>query len=368
MRMSRRAVVAGMLAVPVVGGGVARAAEPINYGGFRLVKTRPSAPTTPEVILSPGYELSPTASHRFASRGEFYAYVRGPRSAAVDVTVRWPGERVKDIVTHESRVPFTRNGDETTFQLPVNGGTSANQGTVQVFSYHHTAPGTYWRIEHNQADRAAGYWSTVAWPKGEADAAINLLVACEAILVDSGLAAEAARRGHFYALMGFETNNLMHLDNPPHWHLSYYPGPDFGAPRASVPHFWLDAQGKTFYNGMDVQGLPPRQKYYVGDPAPIYDAQGTLIVTLTIRADGGLDITPPGGEPYSITPDRDGTLSSAVRLLKHGAPWRRIVSDDNVDEGLTTWTMSSLRTPTFHRVTRAYYDPLTGVLQRTVVS
>lgn len=52
---------------------------------------------------------------------------------------------------------------------------------------------------------------------------------------------------------------------------------------------------------MDVTGSG-RQKYYVGDPAPLYDFTGDandgcgeLIVTITIRADGGLDVDPPAG-------------------------------------------------------------------------
>lgn len=168
----------------------------------------------------------------------------------------------------------------------------------------------------------AGPWTGVAWPAVAAASVINYLVAAEAVLQDSGLAAEARRRGHFFSLMGFETNNALHPDNPPHWHLAYYPGLSHSAPRAHVPHFWLDAQGRTFYNGMDIQGQG-RSRFYVGDPAQIHDLDNNLVVTLTIRADGGLDIDPP---PASATRSPRWTATSAAawtwpRRAYRGARW-----------------------------------------------
>jgi hypothetical protein len=358
----RALFLAALLGVSALPAAPAEAAEPVAYASFRVVRTVPGEPATPEITLPAGYTPVAGANYQVASRAEYYTFVSGPRSTGVEVAVRWPGVRVAAVVTGDTRLALTRDPadpERVTFTLPVTAtSASAARPTLEVFSYPSgaTASGVYWRIEHNDRDRAAGYWAGVPWPAGEARAAINYLVATEAILQDSGLAAEARRRGHFYALMGFETNNLLHLDNPPHWHLSYYPGLTFGAPKAHVPHFWMDEQGRTFYNGMDIQGQG-RSRFYAGDPAQIHDADGNLIVTLTIRDDGGLDIDPPAGPRYSISAD-DGHFDRAVRVLRDGVPWRWVTSYDAVRVGLLVTTVLG----TESRATAYRYDRLTGVI------
>jgi hypothetical protein len=356
----RALFLAALLAVPAQ---PAAAVEPIAYASFRVVRATAGEPAAPEITLPTGYAPVAGTNYQVASRAEYYSFVSGPRSAGIEVAVRWPGVRVEAVVAGDTRLALTpdpADPERVTFRLPVTAASaSAARPTLEVFSYPSgsTASGVYWRIEHNDPDRAAGYWAGVPWPAGETRAAINYLVATEAILQDSGLAAEARRRGHFFALMGFETNNLLHLDNPPHWHLAYYPGPTFGAPKAHVPHLWMDGQGRTFYNGMDIQGQG-RSKFYAGDPARIHDAEGNLVVTLTIRDDGGLDIDPPAGPRYSITAD-GGRFDRSVRVLRDGQPWRWLTSYDDVHLGaLVTTVLAATWQATVYR-----YDRLTGVIK-----
>jgi hypothetical protein len=235
---------------------------------------------------------------------------------------------------------------------------TADSPTVQVWTYlGQPASGLYWHVEHNDPDRAAGVWQTVPWPSGEVIAVQSWMAACREVLVDSGLVAEARRRGHFFALMGFETNNPLHPDNPPHWHLSYYPGPTMGAAGATVPHFWVDTLGRTFYNGQDVQGVG-RTPYRVDQPAPILDAAGTLVVTTTIRADGGLDIDPPAGPAYSIVAATGQDFTGRLKILKDGVPWRALGTYDNVRQGRMH---IDVRGRAFHTRGDYRYDPLTGI-------
>lgn len=363
--MWRRLVV--LLALSVLGALVVPAAghaEPLAYGAFRLVKATPAATAAPVVTLPDGYALVSGDRYQVSSRAEHYAFVQGPPADAVRISVRWPGVPVAAVVTGKSRLPLTTEPDgAVSFTIPVAAASpNALQSTLQVWSYPSpsTASGIHWRIEHNDQDRVAGVWTTVPWPATQAKVFANLLVASNAVLVDSGLAEEARGRGHFFSLMGFETNNTLHADNPPHWHLAYYPGLTYAAPRAHVPHFWLDAAGKTFYNGMDVQG-EGRSRFYVGDPAPIEDAAGNLVVTLTIRADGGLDIDPPGGPRYSITPAQGGRFTERVHVLRDGVPWRWFNGTDDVKAGLLVMRSGSLAGAP-HKELRIYrYDPLTGV-------
>lgn len=336
------------------------------YAGFRLVADVPGEPSTPEVVLPPGYAPVPGAQYTAASRAEFLQFVQGPPAAGgIPVSVRWPGRRIATVIAGERRLALTPDPADpyrVGFRLPVvRTSAAADSPTVQVWS-HLSAPATglYWHVEHNDPDRAAGYWARVAWPAVQTAAVVSYMAAAEAVLRDSGLIAQARERRHFFALMGFETNNPLHQDNPPHWHLSYYPGPTMGAARATVPHFWIDAQGRTFYNGQDVQG-GGRTPYRAGQPAPILDAAGGLVVTTTIRADGGLDIDPPAGPRYSIV-SPTGSFGDPLVVERDGLPWRSVRTSDDVREGRLYSAIRGFERRPVAEVRTRRYDPLTGPL------
>ncbi|MEO3868307.1 hypothetical protein ABGB18_05700 [Nonomuraea sp. B12E4] len=372
--LSRRALLAGVPALGLAAAlpGVASADTPV-HAAFRVVRRRPGEPGRPEIVLPTGYEILPGANYSVASRAEYYTFVRGPRNPeGIEITVRWPDTRVETVIHQETRlalrdIPRERHG--FTFTLPMTQATAdANQPTLQVWSFPDVSPGMNWRIEHNDPDRVAGPWTTVPWPAGPVKSVVHQLVAAHAILRDSGMVEVAAAKGHRFVLMGFETNNTLHADNPPHWHISYNSGPDFNA-KTHNPHFWLDSAGRNFYNGMDVTGMD-RLKYYVGDPAPLYDfvgdangGRGNLVVTFTLREDGGIDIQPPQGPGYAIAAGRNGDLVEEVTALRDGEPWLRITTEDRVRHGVLVVRTRGLRDRA-ESSTRVYrYDRLTGVLQ-----
>lgn len=335
-----------------------------RYAAFRVVRAKGGEPSAPTVILPEGYAFLPGERYHVASRAEYYTFVRGPEHReGIPVAVRWPGVEIAAVVAGNERLEFRRDaGDDATvtFRLPVGGKTpNACQPTLQVWSYMETPPGMYWRIEHNDPDRAAGPWTTVPWPKNQAASVIHWLFASDAILRDSGLAEAAAAKGHFYALMGFETNNTLHPDNPPHWHFTYYAGDSTRSP-AYLPHFWLNGEGKTFYNGMDVTGQG-RQRLRAGDPGEMYDFAGNLVVTLTIREDGGLDVLPPAGRVYSIVAGPDGSFLEAVTVERDGEPWLAVRTRDDVRAGELHVKIDDLQTPANSTEATYRYDPLTGV-------
>jgi hypothetical protein len=348
------------------------AAEAVAYGAFRVVRATPGTPATPQVTLPAGYSFVSGSQYQTATKADWYGFIQGPAAASVPITVRWPGIAVDTVVTSRDRVPLTRDPgdpDAVGFTIPVTGASaSALQPTIQMWTYLSlsTSTGLQWIMEHNDPDRTAGAWTTVHVPTAETKAFLNVLTGAEAVLQDSGLITQAVQRGHFFALEGFETNNTLHLDNPPHWHLAYYPGLDYNAPKATVPHFWLDSAGKTFYNGQDVQGSPPRGKYYVGDPAPTYDGAGNLVVTLTIRADGGLDIDPANGPRYSLTTDPALGFPTEVRILKDGRPWQWVRVTDDFKLGIMITRIGGLAPgSTFRQTTVRSYDPLTSLVVST---
>lgn len=367
--LSRRTLLAGAtaagltLALP----GTATAQQDA-YAAFRVVRARPGDPAEPRVTLPDGYEILPGAKYSVASRAEYYTFVHGPQGDGIEVRIDWPGVPIRAVVHQDTRLALRRHRDGVSFTLPMTQPTAdANQPTLQVWSTPDAGPAMYVAIEHNDPDRVAGPWASVEWPAGETRSVVHQLVAAQAIFLDSGMPEVAAAKGHRFVLMGFETNNTLHADNPPHWHISYNSGPDFSA-KTHNPHLWLNTDGGTFYNGMDVTGLG-RLKYYVGDPAPIYDfigdannGRGNLVMTMTIREDGGLDFTTPEGRTYAIAAGRDGTLLDEVTTLRDGQPWLRVTTRDFVKLGVLLVRVDGLQNPadTHHEAVR--YDPLTGVL------
>ncbi len=336
-----------------------------RYAAFRVVRAEAGEPGRPEITLPEPYALVSGDRYRVASRAEFYGFVAGPENReGIPVRVDWPDKTIKTVIASNRRLDLERNPEEpglVEFRLPVRATSpGADQATLQVWSHMETAPGIRWRIEHNDPDRAAGPWTDVPWPENQARAAIHYLAASEAILRDSGLAETAAARGHFYALMGFETNNTLHPDNPPHWHLAYFAGDNYRAP-AYLPHFWIDAEGRNFYNGMDVTG-EGRQRLRAGDPGRMYDFDGNRVLTATIREDGGLDLDPPEGPRYSIVPGTNGDFVRDLAVERNGRPWLRILTHDDVRTGVLVIRVLDARFPDAGHTTVHTYDRLTGTL------
>jgi hypothetical protein len=333
------------------------AAEAAYFGAFRVVRVTPGAVTKPEVTLPAGYSRVAGAQYDVASRAEYYTFVSGPRSAGIEVEIHWPNTPIKAVIWHKTRLPLTGTDDRVTFRLPITAESpTALRDTLEIWSYPGTTPGAQLRVEHNDPDRAVSWWAERPWKQGETRSVLHQIYAAERILADSGLAAEAAARGHFFAVQGFETANTLHLDNPPHWHISYIPGSTWSASPVYVPHLWIDAEGRNFYNGMDVTGKG-RSRFYAGDPAVIRRPDDSPVVTLTIRYDGGLDIEPPGGPVYSIVGD---DLTERVGILKDGMLWTWISVYDDTDSGRLEIHEPGGRVSTYG------YDPLTGLPQAPV--
>jgi hypothetical protein len=352
------------------------AVEPaaVRYAAFRLVRARPGEPSQPEITLPDGYEFLAGQRYHVASRAEYYTFVQGESTEGgdgVEVEVHWPGVGVRTVIHMNTHLPIRRDPVDRyrfRFTLPVNrSSANANQPTIQIWSHPDRSPGMYFKLDHNDPDRAAGPWTSVPWPANEARSQLHQLVAAHTVLRAAGLVDTAAAKGHRWFVAGFETNNTLHNDNPPHWHISYNSGPDFGSPSHNT-HFWLNSEAQNFYNGMDVTGLG-RLRHYVGDPAAVYDftgdandGRGGLVATFTIREDGGLDIAPPDGPAYAIAAGRDGSLIDEVTVLRDGRPWLRIATEDHYLYGTMTIRVLGLANPAESRATVLRYDPLTGVL------
>ncbi|MFP4057687.1 MAG: hypothetical protein ACLF0G_12545 [Candidatus Brocadiia bacterium] len=367
--MSRRALAA---LVPLLGLGASASpggAEPIEtaYACIRVVRGQPGEPGAPTLELPKGYRRVEARNHAVASAGEWYGFIQGPKGVARGVRIAWPGVRVEAVIHHHQRLALRREGEAVLCDVPVQAASArAAWSTLAVWSSlgeKHLGI----RIEHNHPARRAGRYAEGPWAEGQARACLNYLIACREILRDWGLHRRIAEQGlGQISLMGFESNNPLHGDHPPHWHLIYYHPASSGQPMHSspgsqVPHFYMDEAGRTRSNSIAVFGHSDRNRVAgPGDPMVYTDPTGAVRLAIDIRPDGGVNIGPAaGGWTYAILPGDDGRFDDSVRVWRRGEPWLRVAVRDDTANGILTIRVAPAdeKKP---RLEMLRYDPLTG--------
>jgi hypothetical protein len=299
------------------------------YACVRIVRAAAGAPSAPALAVPAGWATVDEPDHAVASPGEFYAFLSGPTGAVGELGIDWPGVAVAAVVSDGSRLPCTGRGGSLRCRLRLAAASArAAWPTLEVHS-HLDEPDLPIRIEHNHEARRAGWFLAQPWVGGEARAAVNWILAARTMLRDWGihrrlLAAGIAR----LQLMGFESNNPLHLDHPPHWHLmAYLPRADgaidYDAPGSQVPHFYLDGLGRIVANSEHVVAMPHRgRRLGPGEPMGFISRDGKPLFALTIRADGGLDVADEAGLPrYALVgAGPGGDAREGVAVLAQGRP------------------------------------------------
>ena len=340
---------------------------PVGYACIRVVRKQPGRPGKPRIDLPSGYERVTDGHHELASAGEYYVFLKGPRGVAPGVRIGWPGVEVEAVVHGHDRLTLRRGDGAVLCDVPVRAASArAAWTTLEIWS-HRNEPDLPIRIEHNLESRRAGKFAEGPWVAGQAAACVNYLIACREVLRDWGLHRQIAREklGHL-SLMGFESNNPLHGDWPAHWHLIYYwpppkePGKDhyFGS---QVPHFHLDADGRTVTNSIHVFGGQGRLAK-ARDPMVFTDPDGKVRFAMDIRPDGGVDIGPEAGTwTYSLVAGDDrGRFCESLRVLRGGQPWLGVATKDDAKAGVLTVRVEPLGGKGPMRTETHRYDPLTG--------
>ncbi len=366
------AVVVSLIAVAALEGksmGETTKQSPVAYACIRLVRRRAGEPARAKIALPPGYELTRKPNHAVASPGEYYVFLKGPKGAAKDVRIDWPGVEIAAVVHDHDRLTLRRSGGAVSCDVPVRAASArAAWGTLAIWS-HLDEQALPIRIEHNDPDRRAGRYARGEWVAGQAAACLHYLVACRQILRDWGLHRQirSQKLGHL-SLMGFESNNPLHGDWPAHWHLIYYfPATKthaaYESPGSQVPHFYLDAEGRTVSNSIFVFGHRQRtRKAGPRDPMVFTDPNGKVRFAVDIREDGGVDLGPAAGTwTYAIVAgETKSGFTESVRVLRRGEPWIRVAVRDDTKRGVLTIRIEPLDAPGGALVETHRYDPLTG--------
>jgi hypothetical protein len=338
-------------------------AEPsAAYASIRVVREETGAPDKPEIILPTGYRLHTESNYEVASPGEYYVFLEGPPPMARNTRVHWPSSRIKAIIQGKKSLEL-RPGDDgdVLCDIPVTAASlRAAWNTLEIHSIYNEEALSV-RIEHNDPRRRAGYYAGNPWVAGQAKACLHFIFASRQILRDWGIHREiaAARVGRI-SLMGFETNNPLHGDSPPHWHwIHYWPT----EPGSQVPHFYMDAKGRVTSNAIVILGHEERNlTVKARDPMIFSEPSGRVRMAIDIRPDGGVDIGPKPGEwTYSIV-SGEGTddFTGSVRVLRRGQPWIRVAADDDVERGILAVRIEPLDGKGDPVVEKYSYDPLTG--------
>ncbi|RGB74296.1 hypothetical protein [Anaerococcus nagyae] len=143
------------------------------------------------------------------------------------------------------------------------------------------------RIEHNQETRFVGLYED--YPELQIKAVLHYMFACWEILNISEIASSVSedKIGHF-AILGFETNNALHPDFPPHWHLilrwPYRVG-------SQAPHIYVDADGKNIKNISSIDGIPGfKAEFKPEEWMNLVDMYGESRLAIKVDDDGGYSL------------------------------------------------------------------------------
>lgn len=350
---------------------------------FKLIK--PSAGMAPEApdarLLSAADQWKihrgPTWSGENLREIFFTVESSNPKAELPRMAVRAPGIVPTRVIVGKQDVPFTHQGDTTTFTLV------RDTGNAMLLAQILPDPegGLPIHIYHNWLIRQDGPFRGKAALEVEAAAVLNYLVAArEAIRLIGGTGPKDRKSftGEI-TLMSFEVACARgHNDSPPHMHIMLWvPGYAGG----EVPHFYMDATGRIVRNRFDILGdeggkFPERaaiiaQKrkrsgdYGPGKPCPLYDLEGRLALEMTIAPEGGLLVSSGHGEPYLLAGDAKGPADAVVVKQSGGILVRARVHDD-AQQGRTTVTVEHFRAGQVARTVEQHlsYDPFTGMAER----
>ncbi|MBA2480119.1 MAG: hypothetical protein H0V44_05605, partial [Planctomycetes bacterium] len=333
------------------------------YSCLRVVRAQAGTPSNPSIALPGGYSLERGSGYEVPSPGEFHAFIRGPRGNP-HVSISWPGVAIAAVIVDDTYLAL--RGDpgsgSISCQVPVTKSSLRNAwSTFDVFSY----PGEddlLIRVEHNHPARRAGWYLENPWLTGQPRAMVNWIFSARIALRDWRIHQRVGDQGKgSFGILGYESVNPLHIDNPPHWHLIHYLPGDAGT---QVPHYYMDGGGRLVSNKVEIiqptSSSPPTRVFGPEESVIFRDADGSQRYVTAIRSDGGLDLGERDGEwLYSIIPSSRGDFIVSARILRHGQSWAEIATTDDVAYGVLT-IRTRMADGTFVADEVHLYDPLTG--------
>lgn len=348
------------------------ATSTLGYAAIRVVASWPLPHVDPILTCTIGSFPDEHPHLAFRSDTEAVWIISGPMFEVARLTVHWPSALIVAIIGPNGRLPFTAVRERATCSIPLLAATPGEARSAYEIHTHLDDPDLPLRVEHNHPSRRAGWFAENPWVGNEAAACINYLFAARCMLRDWGIHRHIARNtlGRMEVL-GFESNNPLHPENPPHWHLLLYHSDSHGvtgfrSPGTRVPHFAISPSGGISANKCDTFGATPesdrRDQLLPLMPMEVKDKNGTLLYTAVITQTGGLDfISAQSEHRYGLRArQRSGLFSGCIDILRNDAPWRTICAHDDVDHGVLRIAERSTVDGRQLIDERIHYDVLTG--------
>lgn len=341
----------------------------IRKSAIRIVKKTPGIYGLPlfEFQAAFNVKISSESNLFYETANEFVVYVEHEHQkgkACIHARFETNGHfDVSTILFEKEHLPFEMTGSAISFDFDVGDLTEATR-TLSIHTLIQE-PGLRIRLEHNHPGRKAGMYRTNCYPEKQIQAAHHYIMAMREIIRMLDIPAYLAKNdlGYMYVL-GFETNNEIHTDYPPHWHLIYrwknYVG-------SQAPHFYLDKNGATTYNKSYIDGIYNFSRTFDSDEwCKFVDCNGKDVCAVCVHSENGVLVTKPGGDIFHMSNYSD----DGVAVSRNGVKIGRITVTDLVEKGIyeVQWLQEKGSDSPPNYVQRIIYDPLTGMLLDSTMS
>ena len=263
------------------------------------------------------------------------------------------------ILCENKKIFFEMKEDEVCFTFEISG----LLGKTRTL-YIHTIlrePGVTLRIEQNDVERRAGeYRKEKDYPLVQIEAARHYIFAMRQLLHFLEIPQYLSREKLGYMLLlGFETNNEVLGDWPPHWHLIFRWPNHCGS---QAPHIYLDEQGASTHNLMCIDKIPKvRHVYEKGEWCTLVDMYGRPLMQCRVDTQGGMTVTREGYHQYSM----DAYMPEGVVLRENNQELGILQSENDTRNGLLRVHWKPVAGKGWCEIVG--YDPLTGeIVSHTV--
>jgi hypothetical protein len=264
-----------------------------------------------------------------------------------EVRIVAPGVKVARAITGKTDVPFTQQGDETTFRLAPD----QSVGPMIRIGYSSPRGGPPISLDHNWEMRRNGEYLSVPWPAKQVAAVPNYLLAAQEVfrvMGDMGPGQPKKFEGDIVLMSSEVAASRGHADFPQHVHIMHYQfetnavGERVYSSRL-VPHFYMDDDGLIVRNNFAVlAGHGKSALLGLNDVCRFEDTFGQHMLDLVITK-VGLELRRPVGRVYSLRPDPDLGASHAVWGYQGDNPICRVEAHDDPAHGVFSYQLDTIK-------------------------
>lgn len=336
---------------------------------LRIVKCTPGFYGIPKIHVNADFymELMDDPKYCYETENEIVFYVRHTLLTDACLASCWfdtEGKfEVRSILCENTYWFFSTESGVVRFNFEISG----LYGQTRTLYIHSILrePGCTIRLEQNHPGRRAGLYRKEAYPATQIDAANHYMFAMAEILKQMGIPEYLNKNNLGYMLLlGFETNNEVHGDYPPHWHLIYRWPKHCGS---QAPHLYLDENGAITHNVCSVDKMAGmKRSYATNEWCKFVDSFGRDVCAITVTEDGGMLVTKPNGGVFRMGCYTENGVTVWREDQKIGTV--KISNDAENGKYTVDWkfTPKDGEAADYRRLIE--YDPLTGQIRNDAFS